>query len=116
MNCVLFSPSIKSAFRLVTAVVEVTVRGAVPVATVEMSCVPVMVPVVEVLVSERMNCVLFSPSIKSAFRLVTTVVEVTDSGAVPDATVETNLLASTSAWVPENTSLLLEASFKKTNL
>lgn len=34
------SPSIESAFRLVTLVVEVTVNGAVPVATVEVRVVP----------------------------------------------------------------------------
>ena len=38
-------PSSKSAFRLVTRVVEVTARGAVPVAMLLTNCVPVIVPV-----------------------------------------------------------------------
>lgn len=45
MNPVLSSPSNESAFRFVTFVVLATVSGAVPVATVEISCVPDTVPV-----------------------------------------------------------------------
>ena len=38
-------PSSNEALRFATTVVEDTVKGAVPVATVEMSCVPESVPV-----------------------------------------------------------------------
>ncbi|MBZ5545254.1 MAG: hypothetical protein LAO07_16505, partial [Acidobacteriia bacterium] len=37
-------PSSKSAFRLVIAVVDATVSGAVPAATVETNCVPDKLP------------------------------------------------------------------------
>ena len=85
-------PSIWSAFRLATFVVEAIVSGAVPVETVDVMTPDadsvVNAPAAGAVEPSDAGDAQSEPSSKSAFRLLTFVVEVTTSGAVPMATVE----------------------------
>lgn len=82
-----------SALRFDTVVVEATVKGAVPVATVEVTFEKLGLPAVVT------SWFRLYPSTMSAFRFVTFVVEETVNGAVPVATVDVNVEADTPANV-----------------
>ena len=91
------APPSKLAFKLGTMVVLVTVKGAVPVAIVEMSLVPwiveeavrvVKAPDPAVVEPMEPGAANVAPPRKLTFKLGTTVVEVTVRGAVPVAIVE----------------------------
>src|SRR5215472_4905558 len=92
-------PPSRLALRLGTCVVELTLSGAVPVATVEINCLVALIfPVtlwlrLKLLVPPTLAKALEArPPNWLALRLATCVVELTTSGAVPVATVETSCL------------------------
>ena len=114
-----------ATFKLATCVVEVTVNGAVPVATFDTKVEAVTVPLtpsdvsVPTLVILGCAAVVTVPAVVAevadpavaTFKFATCVVDVTVNGAVPVATFDISVLAVTEPLTPNDVSVPTEVMF-----